>query len=889
MRRLVSTIIILSAFVGILIAQETDIRRIDTPDNAVEQLREARQAATHDTLRPAEPVRRKVDIMADEVRPYNTEEDSIVYFLGNFAAHHNGAVISCDSAVRYGDASIGFFGRVIINQDSIYIYGDSALYDGVSNVAEIYAPIVKVVDGDALLYTYNFSFNTADKIGRYSNGGVLVQDNDIMESQRGYYYADSHDIICVEDVEMHGADYDMKSDSAIYNTETKFARFFTNSEIWNADGDYLSADEGHYDQSQNLYMVTRNGYILSEEQEMWGDSIAYYRTNGHIIAHGNIQMDDFKNKVMAFGDYAEYWSEPGNAILTRNPATISYDLSQSDSVFMRADSMLLFTIDRYAEKEAPSESEKSEAEPQDSPKTEQFTPTAPTTLDKAANEVSKSDASKIADRVTERTAKKAVELPTVKTAEQAINPAIENIANAKLNTASAKENTPTPTSVTPNQATEKVEKHAPQDSIAQDNLAQEDNTTQDSVLVDTVKYTPKQLKAKAKEAARKEKEAARQEKAAKQKVIDSLRKIKLDSIAAIRQAKITAMLKQMSIRELERAARDSVRRAEKRAKLAAKGRDVSELDKLDSLSTLEANRLRQDTTKLAAILNEDSIAKQRSEIAQQVKDNMRQESEGELSGSASDSLQLDSIYRLVKAYRNVRMYRSDAQMICDSMVSNSTDSIIHLYIEPVMWNNANQIASKQVDVFTRNQQIERAEFLEEPIMISEIDTTYYNQITGKSMIALFRNNEIYQNDVTGNVQTIFFNTESEKSKVVTEMVYLESATASFYIEDKQLVGVTYRNDIPFKFYPIKQVPENQEKRLPGFKWVPEKRPTRENIFDRTIRPTMREERRLRERPRFSIIEKMDRHKEQLIRDGVWYDREDELSPEIIEWRNSREL
>ena len=78
MRRLVSTIIILSAFVGILIAQETDIRRIDTPDNAVEQLREARQAATHDTLRPAEPVRRKIDIMADEVRPYNTEEDSIV-------------------------------------------------------------------------------------------------------------------------------------------------------------------------------------------------------------------------------------------------------------------------------------------------------------------------------------------------------------------------------------------------------------------------------------------------------------------------------------------------------------------------------------------------------------------------------------------------------------------------------------------------------------------------------------------------------------------------------------------------------------------------------------------------------------------------------------------
>ena len=219
MRRLLATITIISAFVGILVAQETDIRRIDDSLNAVEQLQQARATATQQT-EPQKPLRRKVDIMADEVRPYNDDKDSIVYFLGNFAAHHNGAVISCDSAVRYGDSRIGFFGRVIINQDSIYIYGDSAVYDGVSNIAEIYAPIVKVIDGDALLYTYNFTFNTAEKIGKYYGGGVLVQDNDIMESLRGYYYADSHDVICVEQVEMHGADYDMKSDSAIFNTET---------------------------------------------------------------------------------------------------------------------------------------------------------------------------------------------------------------------------------------------------------------------------------------------------------------------------------------------------------------------------------------------------------------------------------------------------------------------------------------------------------------------------------------------------------------------------------------------------------------------------------------------------------------------------------------------
>ena len=107
--------------------------------------------------------------------------------------------------------------------------------------------------------------------------------------------------------------------------------------------------------------------------------------------------------------------------------------------------------------------------------------------------------------------------------------------------------------------------------------------------------------------------------------------------------------------------------------------------------------------------------------------------------------------------------------------------------------------------------------------------------------------------------------------------------------DKELVGMTYRNDVPFKLYPIAQIPPTQDKRLRNFKWVPSLRPTRESVFDRTIRPSVREERMRRERPTFDIVECMDRYKERLLRSGEWIDREDELTPELIEWRNSREL
>ena len=203
-------------------------------------------------------------------------------------------------------------------------------------------------------------------------------------------------------------------------------------------------------------------------------------------------------------------------------------------------------------------------------------------------------------------------------------------------------------------------------------------------------------------------------------------------------------------------------------------------------------------------------------------------------------------------------------------------------------NKGNQIASEQVDLFTENQQLVRAEFLGAPIMVAEIDTTYYNQVAGKKMIAYFRDNSIYRNDVDGNVQTIYFEQESEGSLTVTEMAYIESASASFYIEDQQLVGITYRNDVPIKLYPLAQIPASQEMRLQNFKWVPEKRPSREEIFDRASRPSQREERSQRKRPMFGIVERMDRYKERMMMSGDWIDREDDLTPELKQWRDTRE-
>ena len=116
------------------------------------------------------------------------------------------------------------------------------------------------------------------------------------------------------------------------------------------------------------------------------------------------------------------------------------------------------------------------------------------------------------------------------------------------------------------------------------------------------------------------------------------------------------------------------------------------------------------------------------------------------------------------------------------------------------------------------------------------------------------------------------------------MTYLESASASFFIEQQQLVGITYRNEVPFTMYPLALIPASQPTKLKNFKWVPELRPTKEMVFDRVVRPSEREARQARKRPTFSIVEYMDRQKERLLMSGEWSDREDQLTPELIEWR-----
>ena len=844
-----------------------------------------------------------VDFVADRGYPIPYGDTTATVLVGHFAAQHNGAVITCDSAIRYNDKRIECFGNVLINKKETYIYGDRADYNGEINEARVYAPLVKVVDGDATLYTYDFRFNTLDNIGTFSGGGMLTNRENHLESDRGYYYADTHQIICVDRVEMRNDKYELKGDSVVYDTDTDQAHFFERTNIWNEGGDYIYADRGRYEKPRELYVLTRNGYVMTEKQELWSDSLDYYRESGHALLFRNIQIDDAEHKVLAFGDYGEYWKEPGNALLTQRPSVVSYDTSQSDSLYMCADSMFLYTISKSEQARADSLA-KVKAKAADSlagskgGSSVDSLAAKPSAADpKASQDGSQADAaapqaaagavetsSETADAGSGSAAEPIAAVPAEKggTGGDSLDaaPAIDTLLSDSLDRVGG--------GMTPADSVAAV---SAVDTLFSDSLAQ---AGPKSLPADSSVHILSKRERKAQADSLKAQLRAQADSIASVKKAQAAaaRKEKLAQIAKARQARATAKLDAAKQKEEALRRKNLERRAERMEKIWAKRRaktgkailkgklPASALDSLVADSLREARAFAALDSLFRDSLAADSLGRDSMQL-----DSLK------AGVAAADSLRGDSIaapagdslYRLVKGYRRVKIFRNDFQAVCDSLVAVSTDSMILLYIDPVLWNQDNQITSDVMKIYTENSKLQKAEFVGRPVMSSEIDTMTYNQVTGKLITAYFRNNKIYRNDVDGNVQTIYYMQEDDSPEPVG-LMSIQSGAATYYIDNNTVEGITYRNQPVYSIFPMDKIPETQALFLEDFKWEGHRRPALREVFDRTIRPSERAEKSALPRPDFPITRRIEEYKKLLIESGTWVvDRDDKLTPEALEW------
>ena len=266
-----------------------------------------------------------VDYYGDLMTKRNPQ-DTALYLIGNVIFHHNGTFIQCDSAKRYDEYRMECFGNVVINKDSTYIYGDRASYNGHTNIAEVYSPLLKVVNGDATMWVFNYmEFNSQTNIGAYKEGAVITQRDNLMESDRGFFNGDSSTITFVGHVAMRNDNYRIRTDSVRYDFNQEIVTFLSKAYIWDQDRDFLTADRGNYVRATETYHFTHDAYAMTPDQEFWADTMDYESAIRRVTLRSNIQILDTIQRAIGLGDYGYYNDSLKKGMLTRQPAVILYD------------------------------------------------------------------------------------------------------------------------------------------------------------------------------------------------------------------------------------------------------------------------------------------------------------------------------------------------------------------------------------------------------------------------------------------------------------------------------------------------------------------------------------------------------------------------------------
>ncbi len=177
--------------------------------------------------------------------------------------------------------------------------------------------------------------------------------------------------------------------------------------------------------------------------------------------------------------------------------------------------------------------------------------------------------------------------------------------------------------------------------------------------------------------------------------------------------------------------------------------------------------------------------------------------------------------RYVQAWHNVKMFRSDIQAVCDSVVFTEVDSIARLFGTPALWNEVkNQLTADEMHLLMRNGAFERGSMLTNAWIISQQDTLHYNQIKSTEMLGYFRDNKLYRFDALGGVSAIFYMADED---VITTINLKEAKSMTAALKDGTATRLLYTDAIKSDLYPVGDLPAEKQ-RLKDFKWRGDERP-----------------------------------------------------------------
>lgn len=188
----------------------------------------------------------------------------------------------------------------------------------------------------------------------------------------------------------------------------------------------------------------------------------------------------------------------------------------------------------------------------------------------------------------------------------------------------------------------------------------------------------------------------------------------------------------------------------------------------------------------------------------------------------------DSARRFVSvmAHHHVKVFRRDAQAMCDSAFYSVPDSLLQMYYNPVLWYEGYQCAADTIEILHNAAGVHRAYLRTNCFNVEQLDAEKYNQIKGRNGIVYFTaEGEPDYADVIGNAEMVYYITEDDEAGR-TYLVGVNVGIGSdmrIYFKDRAPARVVTMGKPDMRTYPYDQL-EPEKRQLSNFRWLEERRP-----------------------------------------------------------------
>lgn len=187
---------------------------------------------------------------------------------------------------------------------------------------------------------------------------------------------------------------------------------------------------------------------------------------------------------------------------------------------------------------------------------------------------------------------------------------------------------------------------------------------------------------------------------------------------------------------------------------------------------------------------------------------------------SEEILSIDTTHIMV-AHPRVRFYRSDLQGLCDSMQFEERDTLLYMYVKPVVWSENRQIFGNQIQVHLNDSTVDRVHLPDFGLTAQHVDEEFYNQLAGKVMTAYMHDGDLRHLDVDGNVQAIFLPQEDDST--YNKLFFIESSTLAADFLNREILKAKFWPSSTSTATPL-FLAKKAQYYLPQFKWYDALRP-----------------------------------------------------------------